>query len=199
MKKSRYGSFQLTDAVRPAPGVTVAPRQAYRIGLYRDQDASLRVPVLAASVSRELLFDVFLDLLEPLGQAVDIVLETSHEGLGANHKDLYRGHIDMPVLQSHLCEFENLLLNDGCTGFAAIAQHAPLELQFDEHKLLIAYAHDLSALEAVMHRHHIPRDDRLQLISEAEHLHATEEHFREEFFQLSQRLGVSESAQHVSW
>ena len=62
-----YGSFRLTDAVRPGPGLSLAPREGYRIEKYRNRSARLRIPVLSASVSRERLFEIFLRLLEPLG------------------------------------------------------------------------------------------------------------------------------------
>ena len=53
--------------------------------------------------------------------------------------DLYREHIDMPVLKSTLYDFEDLLVNDGCTGIAVLNPGLPQEVQFDEHKLLIVY------------------------------------------------------------
>ena len=37
------------------------------------------------------------------------------------HLDLRREHIDRPVLASHLCDFEELLTHDGCTGVAVMA------------------------------------------------------------------------------
>src|SRR5262245_53602357 len=129
----RYGDFFLTDAIRPAPHLPVVPRQGFRIGTYREPSSRLEVPVLAAAVSRERLFDVFLSLLGPLGPTVDVVLETSHHSDGRGHRDLLREHIDLPVLMSHFCDFEDLLLNDGCTGVAVIANGAPMEVQFDEH------------------------------------------------------------------
>ena len=143
----RYGDFVLTDAIRPAPDVPVTPRQGFRAEVYRDERAGLKVPVLAAAVSKEWLFEAFLDLLTPLGEVVDLVLETSHASDGASHRDLFREHIDLPVAQSCFLEFENLLLNDGCTGTAVISTAEPMEVQFDEHKLLIVYAHDLRPFE----------------------------------------------------
>src|SRR5271166_3343950 len=83
----RYGDFLLTDAIRPSPAFGVIPRQGYRRDLYRDDDAGLKIPVLAAAVSRERLFDLFLELLEPLGPTVDVVLETSHGSASGEHKD----------------------------------------------------------------------------------------------------------------
>src|SRR6266404_4186506 len=90
LQVDRYGDFWLTDAVRPAQGLPIVPRQGYRIDTYRDDKANFSVPVLAAAVSREQLFDVFLDLLDPLGEVVDVVLETSHDSTGHQHLDLFR-------------------------------------------------------------------------------------------------------------
>src|SRR5207253_1888634 len=111
----RYGDFTLTDAIRPGAAVPVRPREGYRVEVYRDQKAKFRLPMLSAAVSAERLFDVFLALLEPLGEDVHVVLESSHEGNTDSHTDLRRNHIDLPVLASHFCEFEDLLTNDGCT------------------------------------------------------------------------------------
>ena len=199
LRVDRYGDFVLTDAIRPAPNVPVTPRQGFRTEVYRDARAGLQVPVLAAAVSRERLFDVFLDLLGPLGEVVDLVLETSHASDGATHRDLFREHIDLPVLQSCFLDFENLLLNDGCTGTAVISASKPMEVQFDEHKLLIVYAHDLRPFERVMERFGVGREDGLRLITEGEHLHSTEPQHSEAFEQLCFRIGVGEPAEHVNW
>lgn len=199
MRVDQYGGFRLTEAIRPAPGVPIVPRQGYRRETYRDAKAKMRVPVLAASVSRENLFDVFLAMLEPLGPVVDVVLETSHESRGSGHHDLYRERIDSPVLASHLYDFEGLLLNDGCTGVAVIGVNGPMEVQFDEHKLLIVYAHDLNPFEAILEQLGLERDDAMKLITEGEHLHTTDPQYAAEFEQLCYRLGVGERAEHANW
>ena len=77
--------------------------------------------MLSAAVSAERLFDTFLALLEPLGEVVHVVLESSHGAAIDEHTDLRRDHIDLPVLASHLCDFEELLTHDGCTGVAVMA------------------------------------------------------------------------------
>jgi hypothetical protein len=199
LQVDRYGDFWLTDAIRPSLERHVQPRQGYRVETYRDTRAGIEVPVLAAAVSRERLFDVFLDLLDPLGEVVDVVLETSHESEDATHRDLFREHIDMPVMQSHFCDYEELLLNDGCTGVAILSTTAPMEVQFDEHKLLVVYAHDLKPFQRILRRHQIERDDALKLITEGEHLHSTDPRYREVFDQLCYRIGVGEMAERVSW
>jgi hypothetical protein len=199
LRVDRYGDFLLTGAVRPAQHLPVVPRQGFRLDVYRDASARLQVPVLAAAVSRERLFDVFLELLLPLGNTVDVVLETSHHSDGTGHRDLFREHIDLPVLMSHFCDFEDLLLNDGCTGAAVISTTEPMEVQFDEHKLLVVYARDLEPFERVLRQAGVRRDDTLKLITEGEHLHSTEPHHADAFEQLCTRVGIAESAERVNW
>lgn len=199
LRVERYGDFQLTDAIRPALHVPIVPRQGFRVDVYRDPRSGVRVPVLVAAVSREQLFDMFLALLAPLGEAVDVVLETSHHSEGGGHKDLYREHIDLPVLMSHFCDYEDLLLNDGCTGVAVLARSGPMEVQFDEHKLLVVYARDLAPFERVLREFGIPRIDTLRLITEGEHLHSTDPQHFNLFEQLCCRLGIAEPVEHVNW
>jgi hypothetical protein len=199
LKVDRYGEFRLTDAIRPAPSLPVVPREGYRRDEYRDEESDLCVPVLAAAVSRERLFDLFLELLEPLGPTVDVVLETSHASEGGAHRDLFREHIDLPVLTSHFCEFEELLLNDGCTGVAVISTAGPMEVQFDEHKLLVVYARDPGPFEQILRRYGIRPDDKLKLITEGEHLHSSDPRHAEQFDQLCCRVGIGEAAEHVNW
>jgi hypothetical protein len=199
LRVDRYGDFWLTDAIRPSLDCQVTPCQGFRLQTYRDRKAGFKVPVLAASVSRENIFDVFLDLLDPLGEVVDVVLETSHETEGANHQDLFREQIDLPVLKSYCCDFDHLLLNDGCTGIAALSTMGPMEVQFDEHKLLVVYAADMQPFIDILEEHGIPRNDKMKLITEGEHLHSTEPCHRREFDQLCYRLGVGEPVETHSW
>ena len=110
-----------------------------------------------------------------------------------------REHIDAPVLSSHFCDFEDLLLNDGCTGVAIIATEAPLEIQFDEHKLLYVYGRDLTPFESVFRAAGIPQERDLRLITEGEHVHSSDVRHSAAFQQLCYRLGVGEAAQRVSW
>ncbi len=117
---NRYGDFLLTDAVRPSYDLKVVPIQGYRHDTYVDAETKARVPVLMISVSREDLFETFMDLLDPLGASIDVVLETSHDRNRGGHTDLYREHIDMPVLKSTLYDFEDMLIDDGCTGVAVL-------------------------------------------------------------------------------
>ena len=193
----RYGDFTLTDAVRPAPGAA-APRAGYRTDAFHDPRTGRTIPRLAAAVSRERLFDTFLALLDPLGAVVDVVLETSHAGDEDRHRDLRRTHIDRPVLESYLCEYEDLILNDGCTGVAVIASGRPMEVQFDEHKQLVVYARRLRPFRRIFRAAGVPRRSRLRLLSENAHLHNSDAAYARQFRELALRLGVGESMRKVT-
>ena len=102
LQVAKYGNFTLTDAVRPAYDLKVVPSQGFRHESYREEDSHSSVPVLMAAASRENLFDIFMDMLDELGTVVDVVLESSHDRTARGHLDLFREHIDMPVLKSIL-------------------------------------------------------------------------------------------------
>ncbi len=186
----QYGDFVLTDAVRPSYDLQVVPQRGFRRDVYHDAETRTSVPVLMASASNDQVFETFMDLLDPLGSVVDVVLETSHDTAARQHTDLYREHIDMPVLKSILWEFEELLTNDGCTGIAVLNPRITNEVQFDEHKLLIVYGRELSTFEHTLRQRRLPCRDELKFITEAEHVHSTSEFFASQFQQLKTRLGM---------
>ncbi len=192
LQVGRYGDFLLTDAIRPSFGLEIVPREGYRRDTYRDPETGATMPVLAASVSAERLFDVFMELLSPLGEEIDVVMESSHESEPGFHADMYREHMDSVIFKSTLYDYEELLLNDGCTGLAALNPNGPMEVQFDEHKLIFVYAHDLGPFEEILQSIGLKRDDSLRFISEAEHLHSTDDAYREQFDELKFRLGIDQ-------
>jgi hypothetical protein len=187
---ARYGSFILSDAVRPSFDLEIVPSTGFRHDTYRDEASRQNVPVVMAAASRERLFDTFMELLDPLGPVVDVVLETSHDYAATGHQDLYREHIDMPILQSILWDFEELLVNDGCTGLAVLNPATPQEVQFDEHKLLIVYGKDLRNYERILIDCEVPCREDMHFITEAEHVHSTNDAYIQQFEELKMRLGI---------
>jgi hypothetical protein len=192
LRVAQYGHFRLTDAVRPSYDLQVTPTQGYRHDEYRDETGRTRIPVLMGAASSEILFDLFVELLEPLGSEVDVVLETSHYQRRSGHRDLYREHIDLPVLTSILWDYEDLLLNDGCTGIAVINPATPQELQLDEHKLLIMYGEPLDAFEDILQARGVRHRDTLRFITEGEHVHSSKDEYARQFDELKMRLGMDE-------
>lgn len=191
MNIAKYGNFVLTDAVRPSYDLQVVPRAGYRHDAYHDRETGIKIPVLMASVSRQQVLDVFFDLLDPLGPVVDVVLETSHDQTGG-HLDLCREDIDLPILKSTLYDFEDLLLNDGCAGIAVLNPRIPLEVQFDEHKLLVMYGQELVDFQDILDDYGLDRIEDMKFITEAEHVHSSSEDFARRFEELRYRLGIDE-------
>ncbi|MBX3441470.1 MAG: hypothetical protein KF774_03625 [Planctomyces sp.] len=189
---ARYGSYLLTDAIRPSFDLQVVPSAGWRRDSYEDEESGVSVPVIIASQTLERLFDLFIELLTPLGDEVDVVLETSHRRDGRKHRDLNRESIDLPILKSLLYDFEDLLLNDGCTGIAVLNPGIPLEVQFDEHKLLVLYGHELDEFEAILNENRLPESDTIRFLTEGEHVHSSTEEHSSRFLELGCRLGVDD-------
>jgi hypothetical protein len=97
------------------------------------------------------------------------------------------------VLKSTLCDFEHLLLNDGCAGVAVLNPRIPLEVQFDEHKLLIVYGQELGEFEEILQYAGLEHDDNLRFLTEAEHIHSSSDELSEEFNRLRYELAIEES------
>lgn len=185
-----YDEFQLTEAVRPALDLKVKPSQGYRHDVYIDEESQSKVPVIMAAASKPNLFPLFMQLIQRLGPVVDVVLETSHEQSEHGHVDMYREHIDMPVLTSILWDYENLLTNDGCTGIAVLNPNIPQEIQFDEHKLLIMYGSPLEPFEHTLEINGVKNKTDIRFITEAEHVHSTTDDFVQQFQALRTDLGL---------
>ena len=193
-----YGAFELTDAVRPSYDLQITPRQGFRFDEYVDESNGSRTPVIMASATKSSLMELFIELIDPLGPVVDVVLETSHQA-GGEHEDLYREHIDMPVLISTLWEFEDLMLNDGCTGIAVINPSKRQEVQLDEHKLLITYGSPLEDFKRILIEGDVYPDDDIQFITEAEHVHSSSERHFDQFNVLKNRLGMDGDGMAGAW
>ncbi|MCA9370541.1 MAG: hypothetical protein KC680_01110 [Candidatus Peregrinibacteria bacterium] len=186
---SRYGTFELTDAIRPAPNLT--PTEGYRHDTYLDTESGNAIPVLLAAASREKLFGLFLDLTEQMSDTVAVRLHSSHYPVAlCNADNSYRESMDRTVLQSTILDFEDLLLNDGSMGMSVLHDSLCEEIQFDEHKLLIIFSNRQRLFEDVLKQHHIPCNQDIQLVIDAKHIHSSTDAFAEQFAQLLTRLGL---------
>ncbi len=193
LKVDKYDSFQLTGAVRPALDLKIKPTEGYRHEHYVDDETGASIPVVMAAASREKLFPLFISLIEKLGPVVDVVLESSHEADAGGHRDFYRDNIDMAVLISVLYDYEDLLLNDGCTGIAVLNPGKPQEVQFEEHKLLIVYGSPLEQYEFTMEKVGVSENESMRFITEAEHVHSSSENYLRSFEELRCALGLDGS------
>lgn len=194
LARRRYGRFTLTDAVRPGWKLDVVPQAGYRFDAYVDARTGSRLPAVIAAASSETLFDTFLRLLEPLGDTVDVVLETSHDRQPHDRRptchEFSREGMERLVLESMLWDFEDLLLHDGCSGIAIMHPEESIEVQLDEHKLLIVYAADRAPFERILVDQGLVRNDRMRFISQGEHLHTSHTRYSRRFGQLVSTLGA---------
>jgi len=188
LAKSCYGDFELTQAIRPSPKLSVVPREGYRLDHF--EDGQMRIPVLMASVTKKKLFKLFMDLLDPLGDEVSLVLGTSHNG--NNLTELQRNGIDLCVLKSNLYDFEDSLVNDGTTSISVFNPGIPAEVQFDEHKLLIVYANRLKDFREILDSYRIRLRKEMKFITEAEHCHSSTEEYAKAFDRLVLQLNMDD-------
>ncbi|GDX95944.1 hypothetical protein LBMAG47_16080 [Planctomycetia bacterium] len=188
LARAQYGRFLLTDAIRPGWRLDVVPRAGYRHDAFVDPAGGSRLPALVAAVSGETLFETFMALLDPLGDTCDVVLESTHDE-AAGRREFTRSGIERLVLESILWDFEDLLLNDGCSGIAVMHPEQSLEVQFDEHKLLVVYAPIRAPFERILRGQGLDRDDRLRVISQGEHMHTSNGRHERRFGELAGRLG----------
>lgn len=189
LARSRYGGFTLTEAIRPGWQLDVVPQAGFRHDAYVDPRTGARMPAVIAAVSSEDLFATFLDLLEPLGDSCDVVLESTHDSI-AHRRELTREGVERLVLESLLWEYEDLLLNDGCTSIAVMHAELSLEVQLDEHKLLVVYAQSRPPFERILKGRGLERNDRIRFISQGEHLHTSHARHARQFEELAGRLGA---------
>lgn len=200
LKRDLYGDFRLTDAVRPAYDLRVVPKTGFRYTIYEDEEEKIRVPVIMASVSKEDLFNVFMEILDlfPGSSTTGAVLETSHsaniEDSDSDRQEFYRDSIDLPVLKSILLDeiFRNILLDDGCTGIAILNADPMLELQLEEHKLLIIYGWPAieDELLEVFKKYGIQEDPEMEFITDAEHVHSSDDKYIDVFERLKLALNI---------
>jgi len=189
LSRKHYGAFLLTDAVRPSLDVRITPAEGFRLDL---DDRDVELPRIAVSVSAERLFDVLLELLRLLGPEVDVLLESSHGLSHGKCQRAYRSGIDLPILMSYLCEYEDLLLNDGCTGIVVLDVANGVEVQLDEHKLILIYAHDPRPFLSALVDLRIPAGPKMKFLLEAEHYHCTKQHYADQLEQLCLQIGAGE-------
>ena len=187
LARRRYGHFTLTEAIRPAWQLGIIPEAGYRHDSYRDSVTGENLPAIVAAVSSERLFDTFLQLIESLGDACDVVLESSHEHK-STPKEYRREGIERILLESQLWNFEDLLLNDGCTSIAVLHSEKPFEVQLDEHKLLIAYGPAMQTFETILHEQGVRQKKNLRVISQGDHMHTSTNHYMTQFEDLVSNL-----------
>ena len=184
--------FQWSEAVSPLSGILFSPIEGYCYRRFRDRTTGQGGDCIAALVSKERLFDVFLELIDILGNEVTVVLENSYGYDGDEHVDLYRRGIEAIVLKSALFEFEDLLLRDGFTGIAVLSPKLMMEVQWDEHKSFVCYGSQLKKFSEVLNGCLVERVEKQQLVLDVPHSHFSSESHKDEFERMCGIIGVDD-------
>lgn len=191
LQKDAYGDFRLTNAIRPCPSIT--PTEGFRFDECNVVGSTHKEVVLIASVSREKLLDVFMSMLEPLTEPLDVYITSSHNRADGSHVEVQSSVIERIILQSKLYDVEDIILHDGCTGIGVVDHNLGQEVRFDEHKLLLAYTHVRSrfgAFVSALSDHDILQNDDMQCVIDGPHVHASSTVFEKKFFNLAVEFGA---------
>ncbi len=188
----RYGNFTLTNAVIPSYNLEVMPKSGFRRGFFREVSVSF----ILISASKESLFDLFIEIARLMSSScVDVFIKNTYRTRRI-HLKKYREssvkEVDLFVVLSRLYDFEELLVDDGCTGIAIVNQETGLELQFDEDKILTVCNWQIikEDLLAILEKSQITEDPQMKFIFEAEHRHSTSLAFLRQFNRLKIRLSA---------
>ncbi len=187
----QFGDFALTNAIRVArPPHGIIPTNGYNLSAYRN------LPEVAAAVSREKIFDALQEMLGSIAEdheSVTVVLESSHGRIehGLPHQDFFIDGVDMWKVRKVLADHEDLVINDGLTGVAVIAENDHRELQLTEHKLLIAYARRTKAFRERLAALGIPFDPAMHFVHHGAHFHMTDDAYPEQFRHMAAEFGLN--------
>ena len=66
----------------------------------------------------------------------------------------------------------------------------PVEVQLDEHKMLMIYAEDLKPFERILFEYDVWPMENMRFITEEDHVHSSRPVYQKLFDQLSFRLGM---------
>lgn len=196
--------LSLPAAIRPTSRSHFQLQQGYRYEVKRN-DVGMAYPVLTVAISEDRLIELYLTLIEALGENVSAILESSHDlaetGMDGSIVPVTceRDGIDLPILQSLICEYETLLLEDGCTGIATLSEDRCTEVHLDEHKLIYIYGQELMTFQRILDDFDLARNEHLALISEIEHIHFTNEGWFAQFQEMKQQFGAAEWDSELGW
>ncbi len=113
MRIKRYGSFLLTDAIRPSYEVDVKPQEGFTL-----RSKNWHGSQLIAAVSAEKLVDVLESLLETMDSHVDFYVFSFHMTGSENPRVWTKTELDRTLALSFFHDHIDLFLNDGCLSIA---------------------------------------------------------------------------------
>jgi hypothetical protein len=148
-------------------------------------------------VSAEKLVPLFLDLCALLPQRVHVVMERASEDI-YTERDVFVGETE--VTREQFIEvfkaYEFTFAEDGMLGIGAFGQERPYELFLADHKELVLFAPELSAVTSVLQKHNL-QARKLEFFYERSHTHLSLTQYRGLRGSQFDYLHVADTLRHV--
>ncbi|MDZ7265323.1 MAG: hypothetical protein ONB16_12115 [candidate division KSB1 bacterium] len=162
MKHRTFGTFTLPPAVVFFKAGDDVPTEGYKVRKSALPNGRFRYQVIV-SVSAEKILDVFDALVLLLGDYCHVVVQDFGEREG-EQVDYFAYQKDTVIVRSVLCDFEELLLNDGLIGLVVYSEAAKAEIQLTQHKIIQIFALDLTRFRQVLNRFGIEENPELKFL-----------------------------------
>lgn len=188
MKHRTFGAFTVPPAVVFFKAGDDLPQEGYKVRKHVLPNGRFQYQAIV-SVSAEKLLDLFDALLPLLGEYCHVVLQD----FGAREGELIEYvayQKDTVIVRSILCDFEELLLNDGLIGLAVYSDIVRAEVQLTQQKVIQIFALDLIPFRRLLQRYGIEENPKLKFLFEDFHLLVEQVHDRMILESLKERLCV---------
>lgn len=175
-------------------------RSGYKLAIDSSQNPTIDIAIpLIVAQSKEQILPTFYRLLDFVAGRkahveffVDSFTQEDHNA----RTSLWTPEINPRDLKKTLRQYEDLMLNDGHHAYAVAIPSAGIEIQLDDHKLILIYADsDKIQVKLTEFLEHvgIDHDPTLPLIVDKDHHHHTQVHHRSAMEQLVRELGLSDA------
>ena len=192
LKKDNYNGFLLTKAVRLDAKTTLLPENGFKL-VWCQIDKNTRERALLVCASREILWDLFIDFVSITGSVTDVCLESSHHSANHDcHTDFIVEEKEVILTTSTFFDFQDILLNDGCTGIAVYNGKRRVEVQLCEHKFISIYGwkKHKRKIKKILEKYGIPLNKEMSCVVWQPHMHVSSTSYAEEFKNFKIAMGA---------
>lgn len=183
-RKRKYGSFVLTDAIRPSFALDIIPEEGYRIDDLKDVGNDKKL--LYASISREKLFKIFLQFLDECENEVEVFLEQVDPRHRHATEEHYSELLDVSLVRDVCIKHKSLLLNQGYLSI--VIRDARGDITLDRFKCLGVIHPDINTFERILWLSDVDFIPDIQFLSEGPHIGLAYPEFNQAFENLRYAL-----------
>lgn len=197
LRIAAYQGFTLTNAIRPSYDERVIPQKGFTFKVYMvSKGRNCAMPYFTVSAPKEILFDLFMDLIgELIGKRACVQIQSRHclptntPAIRFPLRDFTSPRTDMVIVKSCLYDFEETLLDDGLLGISVFDSRLVEEVELDDHKLISIKGWAFLRTVLILQRYGIPYVCDMRFLTDDEHIHMSSEELRIRFKRLKSLLG----------